>query len=171
MTAELYKDDPYKHLVTISYAANNSKKVLDLPEISFTQVHMYDFRDPSLSCGDVYQEMAALAPGSTFLQGEDLATLAPGKATLSNGLVAQALTLQSNTRLLLWIKNNRYEAAVTDAMLGQPLHGLEVSLSGLKDGNYQVTWYDQSPVVVKNKNFILPVPDFLKDIAARITPR
>lgn len=243
MTVELRKDDPYHHLVTISYAANSSKKVLDLPEISFTQVHLYDFRDPSLSFGDIYQEMEALAPGkpilfgefgfsasiedaksydrdgthlhnglweatfkgfastamywwwdtyieplnlwgqfrsiSTFLHGEDLATLAPGQAVLSNSLVAQALTLQNNTRLLLWIKNNRYEAAVTGAMLGDPLHGLEVSSTGLKDGKYQVTWYDPTtskwldsvPIEVKDGKFNLPVPDFLKDIAARIIPR
>jgi hypothetical protein len=241
MTVTLRSYDPYQHLINISFAGNNSKKVLSLPEISFSQVHLYDFRDPTQTFSDIYHDMSLLAPNkpilfgefgfsaaiedaksydktgahlhngewmaaftgfasstmywwwdsyidplnlwsqfsslSRFLHGEDLATFTPGKATLSNPLVASALTLQNNTLALIWVKNNRYEAAVTDAMLGQPVHGLELTLSGLKDGSYQVTWYD--PIAAKwldtaqataqNGKLKGVVPDFLKDMAARVT--
>jgi major membrane immunogen (membrane-anchored lipoprotein) len=111
------------------------------------------------------------------LNGEDLAALSPGKANLSNNLLAQALTLQNNSRALVWVKNSRYEAAVTDAMLGQPLHGLTLTLSGLKDGQYQMQWYDSSAgkwldtvkVTAQNGKLNVGVPDFLRDIAARVT--
>ncbi len=249
MSATLRSYDPYQHLITTSFNSKNSQKVLSLPEISFTQVHLYDFSDPTSSFTDIYQSMRSLTPSkpvvfgefgfsnasensksydkdgthlhnglwtatflgfaspamywwwdtyvdplnlwgqfgslSQFLKGSDLATLTPGKAIPEPSqaialptLLARAYTLQNSSSALVWVKNNRYEAAVTKAMLGDPIHGLALSVTGLKDGNYQVAWYDPTsqkwsdgvPTAARNCQLTLVVPDFLKDMAARITP-
>lgn len=148
---------------------------------------------------DSYIEALKLWPEyqhfADFMQSEDLTTLTPGLATILPG-GAQALTLQSPTEALLWLRSDGYSADVAQQAHQQailkalkskqklttwqytlrPLHGITVQLSQLSDGAYRVKWFspqtgawlNTTPVVVKNGTVTLNVPDFDRDLAGKL---
>ena len=99
---------------------------------------------------------------SRFLDGEDLAVLAPTAVELTSDDL-NALALQSPNRALVWVQNSAYTAdgiqdgledALREALRSQtkldpdwhyepPLvEGQTLTLRGLDNGSYQIKWYD-----------------------------
>jgi hypothetical protein len=112
----------------------------------------------------------------TFIQDEDLATLAPGKPKVNSTLYARALSLQNPRRALVWVKNNLFVASQLSSLLDKKVQGFQVTLSGLEDGSYRVRWYEpasmqwlgESTVQSKDGALSLTAPDFNRDLAAKI---
>jgi hypothetical protein len=134
---------------------------------------------------------------TTFLKGQDLASLTPveaGKIKLS-AATASALALGSEERLLAWVRNPSYNAYLAQARRDndvrskktpesewryqlEPLTGLTLTVMGLQDGSYTAKWYDpstgqwltESTVTIEDGNLMLDVPAFSVDVALRIEP-
>jgi hypothetical protein len=134
---------------------------------------------------------------TTFLQGQDLATLTPveaGKVKLSDP-AASALALGSDERLLAWVRDSTYNAYLAQIQQDndvrfkktpqaewryqlEPLTDLRLSITGLRDGNYIAKWYDpstgqwltESTVTVEDGSLTLDVPAFSVDVALLIEP-
>jgi hypothetical protein len=70
MTTTLRQYDPYRHLVSISYAGRNPPSVLNLPEIDILQVHMYSSQDSAVEFPRFYHDIAELVPDKPVLFGE-----------------------------------------------------------------------------------------------------
>jgi hypothetical protein len=127
---------------------------------------------------------------ATFMQGQDLSDLKPGKAGLS-GPGAVALTLQGRERALAWVRSDAYElVAATSAYervlrerksagwTYQPptLDGLTLTIESLEDGDYQAAWFDPrsaawqpaKPVRVQNGTLTIGVPSLTYDLALKI---
>lgn len=126
-----------------------------------------------------------------FLKGENLATMTGQNASV-NTLNAAALTLQSNTRALIWLRSSAYDAgeanaAYTKALIARkggpdwnyalPIRsGATLKVSGLGDGAYTAYWYAPQknlwlstvPVTVKGGSVTLNAPTFDKDLAVKI---
>ena len=115
---------------------------------------------------------------TTFLQGVDIATLAPGKPKLSSSIYANALSLQNNKMALVWVKNVNYIADALPGMLDKKVQNLSLTLSGLDNGAYHIHWYDptsgqwtnDASYEVKDGTLTLTVPDFNRDLAIKIEP-
>jgi hypothetical protein len=70
MTAALRQWDPYRHLVSTSYASRIPTQVLSLPEIDFTQVHYYGSRTPVEVTREALADMRQAVPGKPVLLAE-----------------------------------------------------------------------------------------------------
>ncbi|GGJ59089.1 DUF5060 domain-containing protein [Deinococcus roseus] len=95
---------------------------------------------------------------SDFFKGENLAVMAPSKVKTSDFFGALALGLQNDSRALVWVRNNIYDPGEAMKVYAEalrtgtykegwvfspePVKDLDVTVSGLKDGNYQVQFYD-----------------------------
>ncbi len=132
---------------------------------------------------------------TSFLKGEDLAQLAPlpaEKASLSD-VTAYVLALGSDQHLLAWVRNANYNAFQAQTTLNndinsrktpaadwryqlEPLSGLRLTVTGLKDGTYRVQWYDpstsqwlaESSASVQGGMVTLDVPTFSFDLALKL---
>jgi hypothetical protein len=129
---------------------------------------------------------------STFLSGEDLAQMKPGKARVSSS-AAQALTLQSPTRALVWVRSNAYNVSTSlnsyamAVRYGMPsinwtyrlpvLRGLNLTIDGLVNGAYKADWFDpitghwlgNNKVTVKDHTITLPISSLQRDVAVRLS--
>ncbi len=128
---------------------------------------------------------------STFLAGEDLATLTAVKPEKSSGVCAGAMT--SPTRALLWVRGGEYTAqaasdAYTEVLRGGTLPGAawryepkavsgqSVTLSGLTDGRYTLqsydpqtaTWTGKETVQVAAGRLTLTLPPLARDLAFKL---
>jgi hypothetical protein len=70
MTPVLLSFDPNEHLVSTSYAQSARPKINSLPEIDFSQVHLYSSVNPALQFPYLYQERSQSAPGKPVLFAE-----------------------------------------------------------------------------------------------------
>jgi hypothetical protein len=70
MTPALLSHDPNDHLLSTSYAVSARPKVTNLPEIDFSQVHLYSAMDPALNFPDLYLERSQAVPGKPVLFAE-----------------------------------------------------------------------------------------------------
>ena len=163
------------------------------PFLGYAGGSMYWWWDNFVDPQNQWPQYQALA---TFLQGEDLAASTVGKATITpEG--AQALTLQTPNRALLWLYSDAYtipavqgayDKAVRDALKNRQkltdwryvpplLRDHLVTLNGLTDGNYRIQWYapqsgqwlTESTVQVENGIAELAVPAFDTDLAAKLS--
>jgi hypothetical protein len=64
MTPVLRQFDPYRHLVTISFAGVNAPEVFKLPEIDFAQHHEYSTLDPMENFPDIFDWRTQYTPES-----------------------------------------------------------------------------------------------------------
>jgi hypothetical protein len=131
---------------------------------------------------------------SIFFADEDLRALSPATAELSASGTS-ALTLQNATRALVWIRNAAYDQpharqAYADAQAAggateswqydpPPIAGLRVTISGLRDGDYEASWFDPQTarwtdhlvVQVRDGAVALSVPTLETDLALRLASR
>jgi hypothetical protein len=229
-----------------------------IPEIEFSQLHLYDSTDPAINFPDLYKDWQRDLPGkpvlfaefgasaggentssddqrglnlhnglwaatfsgfasgamywwwdsyvdpldlwglygnlSRFLEGEDLATLAPKKGTISDREIPYKFLL-SPERALAWFHSRKFEIGALSrekamkslkgepvgenwTYLPEPVSGVTIRLSGLKDGDYQAYWYSpyqglwlaQETIRVVNSEVTLSLPDFQGDLAVKILP-
>jgi Domain of unknown function (DUF5060) len=70
MTPVLRQYDPYRHLVTISFAGTYAPEVVKLPEIDFAQHHEYSSLDPMDRFQDIYDWENTIYPGKPLMFGE-----------------------------------------------------------------------------------------------------
>jgi hypothetical protein len=127
---------------------------------------------------------------STFLKDENLAALAPAKAQLApEG--ATVLLLQGQDRALAWLRSDAYDVAPANTaydkarQAGQadgwayappPITGMQLTVTGLADGDYSVRWFDpqtaawqdEQAVQVRGGKAMLAVPIFARDLAVKI---
>lgn len=131
---------------------------------------------------------------STFLHDEDLALLQPGSASASADV--DVLVLGSESRHLIWARNRAYDVSVAnDAYSAAVLQairsntqmtswtyepeaqaGVEITLSDLPAGNYQVKWFDpqgavwlsEETIVVEDGATTLRAPAFARDVAVKL---
>ena len=129
---------------------------------------------------------------STFLAGEDLATLTPVKPDKSSGVCANVMT--SSTHVLMWVRGSEYTAqaaadAYTEVLRSGTLPGSEwryepeavtgqsVTLSGLTDGSYTLQSYDpqtaswtgEETVQVAGGSYTVRLPALALDLAFKLT--
>jgi hypothetical protein len=145
-----------------------------------------DFVDPN----NLWPQYKALA---TFFAGEDLAPLKPMSAKVS-AATASALSLQSSTQALVWLRSQQLEAshvvlayekakgpgpALPDWTFTPPtLTGISVTVSGLADGAYQARWFDpttgqwlaEASVTAAGGKLTLAAPTFSADLALQLKP-
>jgi len=138
---------------------------------------------------NLWPQYKALA---TFFTDENLAPMQAQTATVS-AKTAVALTLQSPTRALVWVRSQQLDAikavlayekavgtgpALTDwTFKPEALSGLSVSVSGLQDGVYTAHWFDpqtghwlrQDPARSAAGTLSVAVPDFSGDLALKIS--
>ena len=136
-------------------------------------------------------------PLADFFEGENLAPMKPITDTLADSAApgparAIALSLQSQTRALVWVRSQPYEAsgailayekAVGAGTAGpswafQPptLSGLSLAVHNLPDGAYTARWFDpqssqwlaQTNVESSNGLLSVAVPDFSRDLALKL---
>jgi len=70
MTPALLEHDPNDHLVSTSYAQSARPAINNLPEIDFSQVHLYSSVNPALQFPDLYLERSQAVPGKPVLFAE-----------------------------------------------------------------------------------------------------
>lgn len=145
------------------------------------------FVDPQAQWGQ-YKSLAQ------FLAGEDLTALQP--ATL-RGQGFSALTLQSETTALVWMRSDQYNAAAVSQRYNAdilkalkekrkltdwkyeptPISDARLNLDGLADGTYQMRCYDPQSAVWLSEETVevidgevdLLLPEFAKDLAVKLT--
>jgi hypothetical protein len=111
MTVTLRQFDPYRHLVSTSYASPMTPaEILALPEIDFLQVHLYDSRDTMLSIPESISDLLKLTPLRPILLAEfgfsasteDETSYDPHGNHLHNGLWTAAFSGYSGSSLYWW---------------------------------------------------------------------
>ncbi len=70
MTPVLQEHDPNHHLISTSYAQSPRPDVNNLPEIDFSQLHLYASTDPILNFPDLYQQWITELPNKPILFAE-----------------------------------------------------------------------------------------------------
>ncbi len=70
MTPGLLAHDPNNHLVSTSYAQSARPAINNLPEIDFSQVHLYSSVNPALQLPDLFLERSQAVPGKPVLFAE-----------------------------------------------------------------------------------------------------
>ncbi|MEZ4683040.1 MAG: DUF5060 domain-containing protein [Caldilineaceae bacterium] len=161
------------------------------PFLGYAGGSMYWWWDTFIDPQDQWYQYGALGK---FFADEDLATLTPGMATVTGE--AQALTLQNDQRVLLWLRSDgyrvpvaqaAYDKAVRDAIKSKTklttwsyapplLSAVTVVVNGLNDGRYHAQWYrpttgewlTPTELVVTNSSASLIAPDFATDLALKI---
>ena len=126
-----------------------------------------------------------------FLKDENLAHLSPGKGDITpNG--ASALVLSNPQRALVWIRSDSYTMPVIKTAFIQASlfdhvpqdwqfkpptwRNLRLSLSGLKDGDYQAQlyapqsaeWIGERRIQVQNGKITIAIPDLKSDLALKL---
>ncbi|GAA3997680.1 hypothetical protein GCM10022631_05400 [Deinococcus rubellus] len=160
------------------------------PFVGYASTGMYWWWDTFVDPENQWPQYKGL---SDFLKGENLATMTGQNASV-NTLNAAALTLQSKTRALIWLRSSAYDAgeantAYTRALIARkggpdwqyvmPIrYGSTVKVSGLGDGAYTAYWYAPQKnvwlsavaVTVKGGSVTLSAPTFDKDLAVKLVP-
>jgi hypothetical protein len=158
------------------------------PFSGFAGTGMHWWWDTYLDPRQLWGEYKGIAE---FLKGEDLAALAPAKAQVTPG-GATALALLSQERALVWVRGDAYTAdaagkayerarqagqANSDWKYEPPtLSDLQLTLTGLADGNYTARWFSpaaaewqaEQPVQVRDGLVTLAVPPLAQDLAVRL---
>jgi hypothetical protein len=70
MAGHLRQFDPYRHLITSSYASGSGHQLWQEATIDFTQEHDYTGNDPIEEFAQSYQSITAIAPQKPILLGE-----------------------------------------------------------------------------------------------------
>jgi hypothetical protein len=70
MTPVLRQFDPYHHLISTSYAQSARPEINNLPEIDFSQLHLYSSLDPAIDFPNMYRDRSAAVPGKPLLFAE-----------------------------------------------------------------------------------------------------
>lgn len=129
---------------------------------------------------------------SRFLADEDLALMAPTPAQPS-APSAVALALGNDRRALVWLRNRLYNRDEMQFKYGMALstgeandvtfkfdppalRDITVTVMGLSDGEYRVTWYDTrsgeeigaDAASARGGALVARVPEFRRDLAAKI---
>jgi hypothetical protein len=110
MTPVLRQYDPYRHLVTISFAGIFAPEVFKLAEIDFAQHHEYSTQDPMESFPDLSDWESTIYPGKPLLFGEfgysagveDVGSVDQWGIHLHNGLWAAAFSGFASTAMYWW---------------------------------------------------------------------
>jgi hypothetical protein len=112
-------------------------------------------------------------------------TAAPEPSTITP---PAALSLQSSSRALVWVRNRAYDSQ-TARIAGRPssagpnwiyepptMSGLTLKVSGLADGDYTARWYspqtgawlDESRAASAGGSLSLAIPQFSRDLAVKV---
>ncbi len=129
-----------------------------------------------------------------FFRGEEPAVLTPTRGMVPAG-GATALLLQNETRVLGWLHSSdytiqgaqqAYEKALRDKLVTADWKfapavrsGLTVTLNGLQDGGYNLSWFDPQTatwgatetITVTGGVAVVVVPDFDRDLAFKVESR
>lgn len=83
MNQTLRAHDPYRHLVSVSYANGGATRLWARPDVSFAQQHDYSGRDPFLEFRAAYDSISATAGAKPLLMAEH--GYSPGGAAVEFG--------------------------------------------------------------------------------------
>ncbi|MDQ2997198.1 MAG: DUF5060 domain-containing protein [Chloroflexota bacterium] len=159
------------------------------PFSGMSSTAMYWWWDTFVDPQNLWSEYKGI---STFLEDENLAALAPAKAALAPA-GASVLLLQSRDRALAWLRSDAYDVAPArkaydkarqagqaDGWVYAPpaLSGLQLTVTGLADGEYSARWFDpktaawldEQALQVRGGTATLAVPTFAQDLAVKIVP-
>jgi hypothetical protein len=70
MTPILHQYDPYRHLVSTSFAKGSTIEVNGIPEVEFAQTHLYDSSDPAVKFPRLFSDWKLALPGKPILFAE-----------------------------------------------------------------------------------------------------
>jgi len=160
----------------------------------FASSALYWWWDDYVDAGNLWFQFKGIA---RFLADEDVAAFTATPVTVSMPHAKPSITppftalaLTSPNRALVWIRNSQYNQSDVSAhylitqSTGAPfslrldaLRGVTVTLSGLPDGAYRVTWLDTltgeplSTAAVNGQagHLTLTAPPFVRDVAAKIS--
>ncbi len=128
---------------------------------------------------------------AAFMRDEDLALLKPTLAKADN-FAAIALALGNDRHALVWLRNIsynhddvrfKYQIAMSTGEVfrfdPKTLRDVSVTVRGLADGDYMVTWFDtmtgetvaSSGITSAQGQAIIVAPAFSRDLAAKISVR
>jgi hypothetical protein len=196
--ATKYPDKPFL-LAEYGYSADGASALPSRDAIQFhnglwaapfsgmSSTAMYWWWDTLVDPHNMWGEYKGI---STFLKNENLAALAPAKAQLEPA-GASVLLLQSQDRALAWLRSDAYDVAPAsnayakarqagqaDGWQYQPpaLAGLQLTVAGLADGDYNARWFDpktaawldEQRLQVRGGTAKLAVPTFAQDLALKI---
>ncbi|OLV18494.1 hypothetical protein BOO71_0005623 [Deinococcus marmoris] len=189
-------------LAEVGYSANGTGEPLIRDEIHFHNAiwaapfagyassGMYWWWDTFVDPQNQWPQYKGLAD---FLKGENLGLMTGQDAEVGTPDAA-ALTLQSKTRALIWLRSSTYDAGEANAAYSKALiaqkagpdwkydmpirYKATVKVDGLSDGAYTAYWYAPQknvwlsviPVAVKGGSVTLNAPSFDKDLAVKIVP-
>ncbi len=166
------------------------------PFTGFTGTAMYWWWDSYIDSLGLWSQFKGI---SKFFAGQDLTSLEPGNARVWPAK-AQALTLNSSNRALIWVRNDTYnysdaQRAFSSGKQGlaqkdshtpgsfyyepSPLSGLTLTLDGLASGNYTISWFDperaawlaDTTITVRGSKAVISLPAFSCDLALKLTKR
>lgn len=127
-----------------------------------------------------------------FFAGEDLSVMKRQRPATNDLLGTVALGMQSENRALVWVRNNQYEPGtviklINEAIINgtfndqwkfvpEPVTDLEVTVNGLKDGPYQVKYYDPQTnqwlntenVTASGGSVLVKINSLSKDLAFKV---
>ncbi len=155
----------------------------------FASAAMYWWWDSYIEPNNYWYHLKGLAG---FLADQDIAGLTPAPVQIFTS-TAQATALERKDRALLWLRSSQYsvESAVSAfrnaTLFGgasktgwryelQPRRNITVTLAGMQNGNYRVSWYDTRTADMLRSdtaragdgNLVLAAPPFDRDLAAKI---
>lgn len=192
----------------LGFAAGSESNTADLETVHFhnglwtgpftgyASTAMHWWWDSFVDAHDRWGEFKGI---SAFLAGEDLATMKAGAAEIEPA-DADALVLQGQGQLLVWIRSrgydvgaaqDAYDAAILEAIKSKTiltewtyepptLSGLTLTLGeNLDAGSYRLRWFDpqnaawlsEETVELDEGSLSLTVPDLAEDIALKIERR
>jgi hypothetical protein len=156
----------------------------------FSNAAMYWWWDSYIEPNQYWYHLKGL---SDFLAGENMARLNM-TTTQVNTTTVQAMALAGSDRALVWLSNSQYsvDAAEDDYRQATLFNGVKdadwhftlqerrnasVTLGGMLDGQYRVTWYDtrtdeqvaQATVQCVNGRVTIIAPPFQRDLAAKLS--
>ena len=158
--------------------------------VGYAGAGMYWFWDVYL---EAYRQWGQFAPLQRFLAGEDLTEyepFSPLRITGPEGGPAPAVGLGLRGQgTLIWMRSDAYtvQASIDAQQRGEaspfiynppPVGGLTLTLDDMKEGNYLVRWYDpqrgkwleEAVVTAQGGALSIHVPEFRRDLAAKIVP-
>jgi hypothetical protein len=159
------------------------------PFSGFASTAMYWWWDLLIEPANLWGHLAGI---SRYLADEDLALLAPTPA-MPSAPSAVALALGNDRRALVWLRNRLYnhdemqfkygmalstgEASDATFKFDPPaLRDISVTVLGLGDGDYRVTWFDTrtgaeigaDAASARGGALVVRAPEFRRDLAAKI---
>jgi len=148
---------------------------------------MYWWWDTYIEPNDLWKHFKSL---SSFLNGEDLTqyqSFSPLILSISGSTASQAYGLGlRGEKTMLWLRSDsyttqaattaQYTSGVSTVYVPPLVDGLFVTLDGMVDGDYTVSWYDpqssvwlaEATITSQISTLTIPVPSFRYDLAAKI---